>query len=264
MHSHSYKTIGGKMENPILKVQSFSLWYGKNQVLQNISMDIPRNSVIAVMGPSGCGKSSLIRTFNRMNEMIQNTSVSGEVFLEDESIFTMDSIRLRRKIGMVFQQPNPFPTMSIYDNVIAGYTLNNIKLTREEKDTIVESSLRRAALWEEVKSKLHERGSFLSGGQQQRLCIARTLAMKPQVLLLDEPTSALDPYSTAMIEELMVELKENITIIVVTHNIAQAGRVSDYTAFMHSGHLVEYDATKTIFTLPKDKRTEEYLTGKFG
>lgn len=264
MHSYSYQTIGGKMENPILKVQSFSLWYGKNHVLQHISMDIPRNSVVAIMGPSGCGKSSLIRTFNRMNEMIPDTSVSGEVFLEDESIFTMDSIRLRRKVGMVFQQPNPFPTMSIYENVIAGYTLNNIKLSKSEKDAVVEHSLQRAALWEEVKNKLHEKGSFLSGGQQQRLCIARTLAMKPQVLLLDEPTSALDPRSTAMIEELIVELKESVTIIIVTHNIAQAGRVSDYTAFMHLGQLVEYDTTKTIFTLPKEKRTEEYLTGKFG
>ena len=252
------------MENSILKVQSFSLWYGKNQVLQHISMDIPKNSVVAIMGPSGCGKSSLIRTFNRMNEMIPNTSVSGEVFLENESIFTMDSIRLRRKVGMVFQQPNPFPTMSIYDNVIAGYTLNNIPLTKDEKNTVVEQSLQMAALWEEVKNKLHEKGSFLSGGQQQRLCIARTLAMKPQVLLLDEPTSALDPCSTAMIEELIVELKQSVTVIVVTHNIAQAGRVSDYTAFMHLGQLVEYDTTKTMFTLPKDKRTEEYLTGKFG
>lgn len=252
------------MENPILRVQSFSLWYGKNQVLKNIVMEIPKNAVVAIMGPSGCGKSSLIRTFNRMNEMIPDTSIMGEVYLEEESIFAMDSIRLRRKVGMVFQQPNPFPTMSIYDNVIAGYTLNSIKLGKNEKDAIVQDSLQRAALWDEVKNKLHEKGSFLSGGQQQRLCIARTLAMKPQVLLLDEPTSALDPRSTAMIEELIVELKQTVTIIIVTHNIAQAGRVSDYTAFMHFGELVEYDTTKTMFTLPKEKRTEEYLTGKFG
>ncbi|MGL4722777.1 MAG: phosphate ABC transporter ATP-binding protein [Desulfovibrionaceae bacterium] len=251
------------MENPILKTRDLSLWYGKNIVLQRISMDILPHCVLSVMGPSGCGKSTLIRTFNRMNEMIDGTLFEGEVYLENESIFSMDPIRLRRKIGMVFQQPNPFPTMSIYNNVLAGYILNNIHLKKDEKDFIVQDSLERAALWGEVKNKLFEKGSFLSGGQQQRLCIARTLAMKPQVLLLDEPTSALDPRATAMIEELIVELKSTVTIVIVTHNIAQAGRVSDYTAFMYFGELIEYDTTKTIFTLPKNKRTEEYLTGKF-
>lgn len=252
------------MEDTILTVNQLSLWYGKNQVLKKISMDIPRNSVVAVIGPSGCGKSSLVRTFNRMNEMIPNTQVEGEVLLDGEDIFTMDPIRLRRKVGMVFQQPNPFPTMSIYDNVLAGYILNGVKLSKEEKDVIVQTSLEHAALWNDVKTKLYDKGSFLSGGQQQRLCIARALAMRPNVLLLDEPTSALDPHATAMIEELMVELKTTVTIIAVTHNIAQAGRVADYTAFMHLGELVEYDVTKKMFTVPKEKRTEEYLTGKFG
>lgn len=248
----------------LLTVKDLSVFYGKTQVLQSVNMNIPENKIIAIMGPSGCGKSTLLRTFNRMNELIDGCTYKGEILLHNENIFDIDSIVLRRKIGMVFQHPNPFPTMSIYQNVIAGYALNGTKLTKADSDLLVEESLIKAALWDEVKDKLHNKGSFLSGGQQQRLCIARTLAMKPEVLLLDEPTSALDPKSTAMIENLLFELKNSVTIVLVTHNIAQAGRISDYTAFMYLGELVEYDTTKKMFTVPKDKRTEEYLTGKFG
>lgn len=251
-------------KNGLLTVKDLSVFYGNTQVLQSVNMNIPENKIIAIMGPSGCGKSTLLRTFNRMNELIDGCTYKGEVLLHNENIFEMDSIILRRNVGMVFQHPNPFPTMSIYQNVIAGYTLNGSKLSKSESDLLVEESLIKAALWDEVKDKLHNKGSFLSGGQQQRLCIARTLAMKPEILLLDEPTSALDPKSTAMIENLLFELKKTVTIVLVTHNIAQAGRISDYTAFMYLGELVEYDTTKKMFTVPKDKRTEEYLTGKFG
>ncbi len=248
----------------LLTVKDLCVYYGDTQVLQSVSMNIPENKIIAIMGPSGCGKSTLLRTFNRMNELIDGCTYKGEILLNENNIFEMDSIDLRRKVGMVFQHPNPFPTMSIYQNVIAGYTLNGTKMSKAEADQIVEESLIKAALWDEVKDKMHNRGSFLSGGQQQRLCIARTLAMKPEVLLLDEPTSALDPRSTSMIESLLFELKESVTIILVTHNIAQAGRISDYTAFMYLGELIEYDTTKKMFTVPKNKKTEEYLTGKFG
>jgi len=199
-----------------------------------------------------------------MHELTPNASVKGKMFLNGFDIYQMNPIDLRRKIGMVFQRPNPFPTMSIYDNVISGYILNGIRLSKQEKDNIVETSLKNAAIWDEVKDVLHRKGTFLSGGQQQRLCIARGLAMKPDVLLLDEPTSALDPKATAKIEELMIELKGKVTIILVTHNIAQAARVSDYTAFIYLGELIEYGPSDKLFTVPKDKRTEEYLTGKFG
>jgi phosphate transport system ATP-binding protein len=199
-----------------------------------------------------------------MHELIPTARVSGKILLDDENIFDLDPIVVRRKIGMVFQRPNPFPTMSIYDNVIAGYNLNGVRLNKSEKDRIVEDSLRKAALWDEVRDALHRKGTFLSGGQQQRLCIARALAMSPEILLLDEPTSALDPKSTAHIEELVVHLKDAVTIIQVTHNIPQAARISDYTAFIYLGELVEYGPTEKLFTVPKDKRTEEYLTGKFG
>lgn len=252
------------MKNTVIDVKNLGVAYGSAQVLKDICMEIPQNKVIAIMGPSGCGKSTLLRTFNRMNELIEGCSFSGIVELNKENIFKMEPILLRRKVGMVFQQPNPFPTMSIYDNVIAGYTLNGAKLSRSESDEIVEEALTSSALWNEVKDKLRNKGSFLSGGQQQRLCIARTLAMKPEVLLLDEPTSALDPLSTSQIEELIVRLKEKVTIVLVTHNIAQAGRVSDRTAFMYLGELIEYNTTKNMFTFPKHKRTEAYLTGKFG
>lgn len=216
------------------------------------------------MGPSGCGKTTLIRCVNRMHELIPGTAISGKMTLVNEDIYTMQPIVLRRKVGMVFQKPNPFPTMSIYENVIAGYKLNGIRIPRGELDNIVEQSLKKAALWEEVKDTLHRKGTFLSGGQQQRLCIARALAMNPEILLLDEPTSALDPKSTSQIEELFVELKKNVTMLLVTHNIAQAARVSDFTAFIYLGELIEFGPTEKMFTVPKDKRTEEYLTGKFG
>ncbi|MCX8111166.1 MAG: phosphate ABC transporter ATP-binding protein PstB [Syntrophorhabdaceae bacterium] len=252
------------MESPILKVEGFSAFFGENQVLKNINIQTSHNKVTALMGPSGCGKTTLIRCINRMHELIPDAKVEGKIYLKDEDIYIMEPIVLRRKIGMVFQKPNPFPMMSIYDNVIAGYKLNGIKLKKDEFDNIVERSLRNAALWDEVKDFLHRKGTFLSGGQQQRLCIARALAMNPEILLLDEPTSALDPKSTAHIEELIVELKQNVTMLLVTHNIAQAARVSDFTAFIYLGELIEFGPTEKMFTVPKDKRTEEYLTGKFG
>jgi len=216
------------------------------------------------MGPSGCGKTTLVRCINRMHELVPNASVSGKMLLQNEDLYAMNPILARRKIGMVFQRPNPFPTMNIYDNVIAGYKLNGIKISKGDLDAIVEGSLRKGALWDEVKDVLYRKGTFLSGGQQQRLCIARALAMKPEVLLLDEPTSALDPKATSRIEELMIELKNTVTIILVTHNIAQAARTSDFTAFIYLGELVEFGPTQKLFTVPEDKRTEEYLTGKFG
>jgi phosphate transport system ATP-binding protein len=252
------------MESAVLKVDNFSAFFGENQVLREISLSISRDRITAIMGPSGCGKTTLIRCINRMHELIPDATVSGTIFLNNEDIYATDPIIVRRQIGMVFQKPNPFPMMSIYDNVIAGYNLNGVKLSKGEKDKIVEESLKRAALWDEVNKSLHRRGTFLSGGQQQRLCIARALALEPAILLLDEPTSALDPKATSHIEELIVELKDTVTIILVTHNIGQAARVSDFTAFLYLGELVEFGQTGRMFTTPKDKRTEEYLTGKFG
>ncbi len=252
------------MESSVLKVENFSAFFGESQTLKGINLSVPQNRITAVMGPSGCGKTTLIRCINRMHELIAGATVSGKIFLDQEDIYAMDPIMVRRQIGMVFQKPNPFPTMSIYDNVIAGYNLNGIRLAKDEKDGIVEESLRKAALWEEVKKALHRRGTFLSGGQQQRLCISRALAMRPAVLLLDEPTSALDPKATSHIEELIVQLKETVSIVLVTHNMAQAARVSDFVAFLYLGELVEFGPTERMFTAPKDKRTEEYLTGKFG
>ena len=252
------------MESPVLKIENFGASFGENTVLKDINLSFSRNTLTAIMGPSGCGKTTLIRCINRMHELVLNARVSGRILLDNQDVYNTDPIVVRRQIGMVFQRPNPFPTMSIYDNVIAGYNLNGIKLSKEEKDRTVEESLRKAALWEEVKDTLHRKGTFLSGGQQQRLCIARALAMHPEVLLLDEPTSALDPKSTAHIEELVSQLKNVVTIIQVTHNIAQAARVSDFTSFLYLGELVEFGSTGKMFTGPKDKRTEEYLTGKFG
>jgi phosphate transport system ATP-binding protein len=252
------------MESPVLSVDKFSAYFGDNQILKEVSLSISNNLVTALMGPSGCGKTTLIRCVNRMHELIPGASVSGKMYLRGDDIYGMEPILLRRKIGMVFQKPNPFPMMSIYDNVIAGYKLNGIRLGKDEMDGIVEQSLKSAALWNEVKNALHRKGTFLSGGQQQRLCIARALAMNPEILLLDEPTSALDPKSTSHIEELIVELKKSVTMLLVTHNIAQAARVSDFTAFIYLGELVEFGQTEKMFTVPKDKRTEEYLTGKFG
>jgi len=252
------------MEDTVLKVEKFSAFFGDNKVLKDVDLTVRRNVVAALMGPSGCGKTTLIRCVNRMHELIPGATVTGKMTLIDEDIYAMQPIVLRRKVGMVFQKPNPFPTMSIYENVIAGYKLNGIRMAKSELDTVVERSLKRSALWDEVKDTLHRKGTFLSGGQQQRLCIARALAMNPEILLLDEPTSALEPKSTSQIEELFVELKRNVTMLLVTHNIAQAARVSDVTAFIYLGELVEFGPTEKMFTVPKDKRTEEYLTGKFG
>jgi phosphate transport system ATP-binding protein len=252
------------MESTVLRIEKFSAFFGENAVLKDIDLSIPRNKITAIMGPSGCGKTTLIRCINRMHELNPDARVSGKIFLDNEDIYATDPIIVRRQIGMVFQKPNPFPTMSIYDNVIAGYNLNGIRLAKDEKERVVEESLRKAALWEEVNGTLHRRGTFLSGGQQQRLCIARALAMGPAVLLLDEPTSALDPKATSHIEELILRLKDTVTIILVTHNIAQAARVSDFTAFLYLGELVEFGLSEKMFTAPKDKKTEEYLSGKFG
>lgn len=252
------------MKSQVVRVEDFSAFFGEHRILKNINLSIPKENVTAIMGPSGCGKTTLIRCMNRMHELIPDAKVTGKMFLYDEDIYSMNPMLVRRKIGMVFQRPNPFPTMSIYDNVIAGYKLNGIKISKSEQAVIVEDALRKSALWDEVKESLHRKGTFLSGGQQQRLCIARALAMKPEVLLLDEPTSALDPKATSHIEELIVELKKSVTIILVTHNIAQAARVSDLTAFLYLGELIEFGLSKKLFTVPEDKRTEEYLTGKFG
>ncbi len=252
------------MENTILEIRGLSAGFDGADVVKGITLSIPERKITAIMGPSGCGKTTFLRCINRMHELAPNAYVSGFVFLEGRDVYGMDPILLRRRIGMVFQRPNPFPTMNIYDNVLAGYTLNGTRLPKPEKDRIVEETLRRAALWNEVKDGLYRKGTFLSGGQQQRLCIARALAMKPEVLLLDEPTSALDPKATAAIEELIMSLKETVTIVQVTHNMPQAARISDYTAFIHLGELVEFGPSGTLFTVPKDKRTEEYLSGKFG
>jgi len=252
------------MSEKIVEIIDFNAYFDDYQIIKNVNLAVIRNKATAIMGPSGCGKTTLIRCINRMHELVPGAKTEGKILLEGNDVYQFNPILVRRKIGMVFQRPNPFPTMSIYENVIAGYKLNALKLSRAEADRIVENSLKSAALWNEVKDNLHKRGTFLSGGQQQRLCIARTLAMNPQVLLLDEPTSALDPMATSRIEELINDLKNKITIILVTHNIAQAARVSDFTAFLYLGELIEYGPTEQIFTVPRDKRTEEYLTGRFG
>jgi phosphate transport system ATP-binding protein len=251
------------MENTVLSAREFNAYFGTNHVVQNVDIDIPKNNVIAVMGPSGCGKTTFLRCINRLHELTPGAVTSGKMLLNGENVYDMHPIFVRLKIGMVFQRPNPFPNLSIYDNTIAGYKLNGIKLSKADRDRIVESSLTSAALWNEVKDSLHKKGTFLSGGQQQRLCIARAIAMEPEVLLLDEPTSALDPISTSSIEELLHELKKNYTLIIVTHNMQQAARVSDRTAFFYLGELVEYDETKKMFTNPSDKRTQNYITGRF-
>jgi phosphate transport system ATP-binding protein len=232
--------------------------------LKNINLAIDKNSVWAIMGPSGCGKTTFIRCINRMHELTPNATTDGSLQLNGEEIYEMNPVLLRRKVGMVFQRPNPFPMMSIYDNVISGYILNGIKLNKQQKDEIVETSLKRAALWMEVRSTLHKKGTFLSGGQQQRLCIARALSMNPEMLLLDEATSALDPVSTAKIEELIHELKQQYTILMVTHNMQQAARVSDKTAFFYLGELIEANNTKKIFTNPQHEKTQDYIRGHFG
>jgi len=251
------------MARTIIKSRKFNAYFGTNHVVKDVNMDIPKNNIVAVMGPSGCGKTTYLRCINRMHELIQGATSNGQMILNNDNVYEMHPIFVRLKIGMVFQRPNPFPNLSIYDNVIAGYKLNGMKLPKAEKDQKVEESLSKAALWNEVKDSLHKKGTFLSGGQQQRLCIARAIAMEPEVLLLDEPTSALDPISTSSIEELLHDLKKNYTLVIVTHNMQQAARVSDRTAFFYLGELVEYDETKKMFTNPADKRTQNYITGRF-
>src|SRR6195952_873428 len=251
------------MEHTGVSASKFNAWFGDNHVVKDVSIGIEKNQVIAVMGPSGCGKTTFLRCINRMHELIPGATAKGSLKLYNDEIYSMNVIYVRYKIGMVFQRPNPFPNLSIYENVIAGYLLNGIKLGKADKDVIVEKSLTSAASWKEVKDSLHKKGTFLSGGQQQRLCIARAIAMEPEVLLLDEPTSALDPISTASVEELLHDLKKNYTLVIVTHNMQQAARVSDKTAFFYMGELVEYDETKKMFTNPTDKRTQNYITGRF-
>lgn len=251
-------------DKTIIEVRELSAFYGRNEVLKKISMGIAEKKITAIIGPSGCGKTTLIRCFNRLFEMAPDTSLTGDIFYRGNSIMACDPIDLRREIGMVFQRPNPFPTMHIYNNVIAGFLLNGRRLKKSDADNLVEDTLGKVALWDEVKNKLFQSPQKLSGGQQQRLCIARTIAVSPQVILLDEPCAALDPISTSKIEELMLALKKDYTIIIVTHNMQQAARVSDYTAFLMLGDLIEYGSTNHIFTSPQNKKTEEYITGRFG
>lgn len=249
----------------ILDLKDVSVSYNpEKKAIKDVNATIKEHTVTAIMGPSGCGKSTLLRAINRMHELYPDIKTTGEILLKGENIFDMNPMRVRRLAGMVFQRPNPFPTMSIYDNVLAGYKLNNIGLNKAEKDEIVENSLKSVALWDEVKDSMTQKGSFLSGGQQQRLCIARAIALKPEILLMDEPTSALDPISTNRVEDLILELKKEYTIVIVTHNMSQAARISDNSMFMYLGELIEYGTTKQMFTKPKDKRTEDYLTGVFG
>ena len=247
-----------------MSVKNLDLYYGQKQALKNINMDIHSNAITALIGPSGCGKSTFLKTLNRMNDLIDNVRITGQVTLDGEDIFdkNMDVTLLRKRVGMVFQQPNPFP-MSVYDNIAYGPRVHGIK-NKAKLDEIVEESLRGAAIWDEVKDNLKKSALRLSGGQQQRICIARALATKPEVILMDEPTYALDPISTTKIEDLMEELKRQYTVVVVTHNMQQAVRVSEYTAFFLVGDMVEYGETKELFTYPKDKRTEDYITGRFG
>ena len=250
---------------PILEFNKTCVSYTKQTMaVKYVSAAIERNTITAIMGPSGCGKSTLLRSANLMHELYPNIRVEGEILLNDKNILAMDPIDVRRRIGMVFQRPTPFPTMSISENVLAGFMLNGIRLPKSEKEEIVETSLRNVSLWDEVKDVLNKKGTFLSGGQQQRLCIARALAMKPDVLLMDEPTSALDPIATKHIEELLVELKNEVTILIVTHNMGQAKRISSRSMFMYLGELIEYDDSAKMFTDPKDERTKAYLTGKMG
>ena len=244
----------------IIETKNLDLYYGTNKALKNINMNINQNEVTALIGPSGCGKSTFLRTLNRMNDLIEGVKVTGEVLFEGKNIY--DEIALRKRVGMVFQKANPFP-MSIYDNIAYGPKIHGIK-DKKTLDEIVERSLRGAALWDETKDRLKKSALGLSGGQQQRLCIARTLAVSPEVILMDEPTSALDPISTSKVEELMDELKKKYTVIIVTHNMQQAGRIADKTAFFLNGEVIEFGKTEDIFYKPKDKRTEDYITGRFG
>jgi phosphate transport system ATP-binding protein len=254
-------TTASEKEAPVrFQISKLDFFYGPKQAIYGVNLKIPANRITALIGPSGCGKSTFLRTLNRMNEIIRNTRVEGEILLDGQDILQMDVVGLRRRVGMVFQRPNPFPK-SIYENVAYGLRINGYK---GRLDDLVEHSLRRAALWEEVKDHLKKSAFALSGGQQQRLCIARALAVDPEVLLLDEPCSALDPVTTAKIEELMFQLKDSCTMVIVTHNMQQAARVSDFTAFMLDGRLIEHSETSKLFTTPTDPRTEAYITGRFG
>jgi phosphate transport system ATP-binding protein len=248
-----------------ISASKLNAWFGSNQVLRDVSLDFAARSVTAIIGPSGCGKSTLLRSLNRMHELVEGSRCSGEILLDGENVYhpSVDPVLLRRRVGMVFQKPNPFPSMSIYDNVLSGLRLTG-NMNRETPSEVVRRALRSAALWDEVKDRLHSPGIGLSGGQQQRLCIARSLAVRPEVVLMDEPCSALDPIATAKIEDLIHSLSAEYTIVIVTHNMQQAARVSNYTAFMLHGELIEYLPTDQMFTTPKDPRTEDYITGKFG
>jgi phosphate transport system ATP-binding protein len=246
-----------------IEVRELNAWFKNNHALRNVSLTVPENSVLAIIGPSGCGKSTFVRCINRMHELVPGARQAGKVLVDGQDLHAkrVDPVDLRRRVGMVFQRPNPFPTLSIFDNVVAGLKLNGVDA---DYDGLVENSLRQAALWDEVKDRLKQSALSLSGGQQQRLCIARALAVEPEVLLMDEPASALDPIATARIEELIRELRASLTIVIVTHNMQQAARVSDSTAFFYLGELIEHGSTEQIFTNPRESRTEDYVTGKFG
>ncbi len=246
-----------------LSVSALSAFYGEKKAIKDVSFQVPTKAATAIIGPSGCGKSTLIRCLNRMHEVTPGARAEGRVFLDKEDIYQLDAGEVRYRVGMVFQKPNPFPTMSIYNNVCAGLKLNGVR-KRDVLDEAVVRALKQAALWDEVKDQVHKPGAHLSGGQQQRLCIARALAVQPEVLLMDEPCSALDPIATAKIEQLVRELKSEYTIVIVTHNMQQAARVADYTAFMYLGELIEFGATAAMFETPKEPLTEQYLTGRFG
>ena len=262
----SHTTVGTyHSENPKMKIRDLDVFYGDKQALHSISLDIDTNEVIALIGPSGCGKSTFLRSLNRMNDNLENCRTNGTVFLDDQDVYakSMEVVPLRARVGMVFQKPNPFPK-SIYDNVAYGPKIHGIARNKSETDAIVEKSLRRAGLWNEVKDRLQLSGTSLSGGQQQRLCIARSIAIEPEVILMDEPCSALDPIATATIEELINELSETITIAIVTHSMQQAARISNRTAYFHLGKLIEVNDTNTVFTNPEHNLTEAYITGRFG
>jgi len=251
--------------NSKLKLEQLNIHFGAAHAVRDVSLNFPANTVTAIIGPSGCGKSTVLRSINRMHDLTPTARVTGRILLDDADIYgrKVDPVAVRRRIGMVFQKANPFPAMSIYDNVISGYKLNG-RVKKSEMDEIVESSLKRVALWDEVKDRLKTSAMALSGGQQQRLCIARTVAVQPEVILMDEPCSALDPIATLKIEELIAELKEQYTVVIVTHNMQQAARVSDFTAFLYLGELIEFDVTRKIFTNPAKSQTEDYITGRFG
>ncbi len=265
-HVHRSTALDEAKPNDVrVAVNKFNFWYGAQKALRDVAMDIYAKQVTSIIGPSGCGKSTFLRSLNRMNDVIPNVRMEGEIIVDGQNIISsdIDVVALRRNVGMVFQQPNPFPK-TIYENIAYGLRINKLTSSSSERESRIEEALRQAAIWEEVKDRLHKSALSMSGGEQQRLCIARALAVRPQILLMDEPASALDPISTAKIEDLIFQLKKNYTIVIVTHNMQQAARVSDYTAFFLQGELVEFGPTEQIFTNPRDKRTEDYITGRFG